>query len=77
MYNEFFIGRPPCLSKQELLSESYPIANSSNRTPHTNIAIAHPGDINYTVFVRKSCYCGADVMINADGNEVKNENCAL
>ena len=56
---------------QELMFVSYPKANSSDRTPHTEVAITQPGVMDYTVYVRKSCHCVADIMIVADDREIE------
>ena len=42
---------------------TYPITNSSDRTPHTEVAITQPGVLQYSVYVGKSCHCASDIMI--------------
>ena len=45
------------------MSVTYPVTNSSDRTPHTEVAITQPGVIQYTVYVRKGCHYVSDIMI--------------
>ena len=47
---------------------TYPRTDSSDRTQHPEVAITQPGVIQYTLYVRKGCHCGADIMIVADDN---------
>ena len=52
---------------------SYPKANSSDRTLHTEVAITQPGVMDYTVLVRRGCHCAADIMIVVDDREIEME----
>ena len=45
------------------MSETYPAINSSDRTPHTEVAITQPGVLQYTIYIQKSCHCTSDIMI--------------
>ena len=56
---------------QELMAVSYPKANSSDRTPHTEVAITQPGVMEYTVYVEKGCHCASDIMIVVDDREIE------
>ena len=56
---------------------SYPKANNSDRTPHTEVAITQPGVMDYTAYVRKSCHCASDIMIVADDREVMIKKIAI
>ena len=42
---------------------TYPVTNSSDRNPHTEVAITQPGMIQYTVYVGRRCHCASDIMI--------------
>ena len=55
---------------QELTSETYPIANSSDITPHIEVALTQAGVMDYTVYVEKGCHCLSDIMIVADDRVV-------
>ena len=48
---------------QDLMSVTYPKANSSSKTPHTGVAITQPGVMQYTAYVEKGCHCASDIMI--------------
>ena len=50
---------------------SYPKANSSDRTLHTEVAITEPGKMEYKVIVEKSCHCASDIMIVVNDREIE------
>ena len=58
-------------SSQELISVTYPVTNTSDRTPHTEVAITQPGVIQHTVYVEKSHHYASDIKLIADDREVK------
>ena len=49
---------------------TFPKTNKSDRTQHTNVTIAQPDVIQYTVFVEKSCHCVSNIMITTPKNRV-------
>ena len=55
---------------QGLMSVTYPIINSSDRTPQPVVNITQHGVMNYTVCVKKGFHCASDIMIVIDDREV-------
>ena len=56
--------------KQTIMLETYSKANTSVNRTLTEVAITHPGDMQYTVYIEKSCHCVSDIMIVADDRVV-------
>ena len=52
------------------MSVTYPTKNTSDKTPHTKIAITQRGVMNYTVFLERGCHCASDIMIVANDREL-------
>ena len=53
---------------------TYPVSDSSDRTPQLVVNITQPGVIQYTVFVEKSCHCAADFMIINNEKNMRSVN---
>ena len=50
---------------------TYPITNSSDVTTHPEMAITHPGVIQYTGYIKQKCHCKSDVTIIVDDRKVR------
>ena len=59
---------------QELMAVTYPLASTSQRTPHQRMLIEHTGVMEYTVIVEKGCHCESDIKIIAAGREIEMKN---
>ena len=50
---------------------TYPTTNHSNKTLHTDVAIAQPGVTNYTVYVEKDYRYACDIKIGVGDREIE------
>ena len=47
------------------------MTNSSNKTPHTTVAISQPGLVNYTIYVEKNHRYACDINIGVGDRKVE------